>query len=85
MSQILRDLNKLAETLGAPVIGQNISEQVRALSTHFGSTSHGANIAERINELRHGSFGGSSIDHSVRLKVNDIPVSIDDGVIIQEE
>ena len=52
MSQILRDLNKLAEKMGAPVVGQNISEQVRAISTFYGGTSHGANINERINEVR---------------------------------
>lgn len=52
MSQILRDLNKLAEKMGAPVVGQNISEQVRAISTFYEGTSHGANISERVNELR---------------------------------
>ena len=64
MSQILRDLNKFAASVGAPVVGQNISEQVRALSVFFGSTSHGANIAERINELRHGNIGGSTVEHT---------------------
>lgn len=53
MSQILKDLNKLAEKMGAPVVGRNISEQVRAISTFYEGTTHGANIAERINEVRH--------------------------------
>lgn len=60
MSQILRDLNKLAEKMGAPVVGQNISEQVRAISTFYGGTSHGANINERINEVRQAYHGGGS-------------------------
>ena len=59
MSQILRDLNKLAKKVGAPVVGTNISEQVRALSTFWEGTSHGANIAERINELAHSEIGKS--------------------------
>lgn len=58
MSQILRDLNKLAEKMGAPVVGQNISEQVRAISTFYGGTTHGANINERINEVRKAYHGG---------------------------
>jgi hypothetical protein len=58
MSQILKDLNKLAEKMGAPVVGQNISEQVRAISTFYGGTSHGANINERINEVRQAYHGG---------------------------
>lgn len=58
MSQILRDLNKLAEKMGAPVVGQNISEQVRAISTFYGGTTHGANINERINEVRQAYHGG---------------------------
>lgn len=57
MSQILKDLNKLAEKIGAPIVGRNISEQVRAISTFYEGTSHGANIAERINEIRHGKIG----------------------------
>lgn len=57
MSQILRDLNKLAAKVGAPVVGKNISEQVRALSTFWDGTSHGANIAERVNELAHSHIG----------------------------
>ena len=74
MSQILRDLNKLAADIGAPVVGRNISEQVRALSTYFEGTSHGANIAERINELRKtgldgagGGGGGEGDVSSLRL------------------
>jgi hypothetical protein len=68
MSQILRDLNKLAEKMGAPVVGQNISEQVRAISTFYGGTSHGANINERINEVRqayHETSGGGAVDFSL--------------------
>ena len=60
MSQILRDLNKLAEKMGAPVVGQNISEQVRAISTFYGGTSHGANINERISEVRQAYHGGET-------------------------
>ena len=61
MSQILRDLNKLAKKVGAPVVGQNISEQIRALNTFWEASSHGANIAERINETAHSKIneGGS--------------------------
>lgn len=68
MSQILRDLNKLAEKMGAPVVGQNISEQVRAISTFYGGTTHGANINERINEVRqayHETSGESTADFSL--------------------
>lgn len=60
MSQILRDLNKLAEKMGAPIVGRNISEQVRAISTYYDGTSHGANIAERINEVAHSNIGSGS-------------------------
>lgn len=70
MSQILRDLNKLAAKIGAPVVGTNISEQVRALSTFWEGTSHGANIAERINELAHSEVG----------KVEE-PVLVDKSII----
>lgn len=35
MSQILKDLNKLAAKMGAPIVGRNISEQVRAISTYY--------------------------------------------------
>lgn len=59
MSQILKDLNKLAAKMGAPVVGRNISEQVRAISTYYEGTTHGANIAERINEVRHAWHEGS--------------------------
>jgi hypothetical protein len=60
MSQILKDLNKLAAKMGAPVVGRNISEQVRAISTYYDGTSHGANIAERINEVAHSNIGSGS-------------------------
>lgn len=79
MSQILRDLNKLADSVGAPVVGQNISEQVRALSTFFGGTSHGANIAERVNELRHAGLGsGVSVVNGIDYTGIDIGFDLEE-------
>ena len=82
MSQILRDLNKLAKKVGAPVVGQNISEQIRALNTFWEASSHGANIAERINETAHSKIdeGGSPavlIEKSVTA--NDVYNAADDN------
>lgn len=79
MSQILKDLNKLAEKMGAPVVGQNISEQVRAISTFYGGTSHGANINERINEVRQAyhTEGGETTNIGVAgLSANAITADI---------
>lgn len=79
MSQILRDLNKLAEKMGAPVVGQNISEQVRAISTFYGGTSHGANINERINEVRqayHTEDGGTTNIGIAALSANALTVDM---------
>lgn len=76
MSQILRDLNKLAEKMGAPVVGQNISEQVRAISTFYGGTSHGANINERINEVRQAYHGDG--DFTIFELVDGIAKSLTD-------
>lgn len=75
MSQILKDLNKLAEKMGAPVVGQNISEQVRAISTFYGGTTHGANINERINEVRqayHTEGGGEATLIEKAISVNGV-------------
>lgn len=81
MSQILRDLNKLAAKVGAPVVGKNISEQVRALSTFWDGTSHGANIAERVNELAHSNIGKGSdpVLHELGVRVNGTYKAEDDG------
>lgn len=80
MSQILRDLNKLAAKVGAPVVGKNISEQVRALSTFWDGTSHGANIAERVNELAHSNIGKGSdpVLHELGVRVNGTYKAEDD-------
>lgn len=66
MSSIKKELNDLAIKIGAPVVGENISEQIRAINTHLGGSSNGANISERIDELTKvfnsgGSGTGSSI------------------------
>lgn len=79
MSQILKDLNKLAEKMGAPIVGRNISEQVRAISTYYDGTSHGANIAERINEVAHSNIGsGSSVLISKTINQNGNYSATDD-------
>lgn len=79
MSQILKDLNKLAAKMGAPVVGRNISEQVRAISTYYDGTSHGANIAERINEVAHSNIGsGSSVLISKTINQNGNYLATDD-------
>lgn len=79
MSQILKDLNKLAAKMGAPVVGRNISEQVRAISTYYDGTSHGANIAERINEVAHSNIGsGSSVLISKTINQNGNYSATDD-------
>lgn len=79
MSQILKDLNKLAAKMGAPVVGRNISEQVRAISTYYEGTSHGANIAERINEVAHSNIGsGSSVLISKAINQNGNYSATDD-------
>lgn len=51
MSSIHKELTELAIKMGAPVVGHNVSEQIRAINVHLGGTSHGANISERIDEL----------------------------------
>lgn len=80
MSQILKDLNKLAAKMGAPVVGRNISEQVRSISTYYEGTSHGANIAERINEVAHSNIGGgSSVLISKTINQNGIYLATDDA------
>lgn len=82
MSQILRDLNKLAKKVGAPVVGQNISEQIRALNTFWEASSHGANIAERINETAHSKIdeGGSpSVLIEKSVTANDVYNAADDN------
>lgn len=79
MSQILKDLNKLAEKMGAPVVGQNISEQVRAISTFYGGTTHGANINERISEVRQAYHGGGESTKNIGVagwSVNAITADI---------
>lgn len=80
MSQILKDLNKLAAKMGAPVVGRNISEQVRAISTYYEGTTHGANIAERINEVRHAWHEGSEPATLVEKSIiqNGIYLATDD-------
>lgn len=79
MSQILKDLNKLAAKMGAPVVGRNISEQVRAISTYYEGTTHGANIAERINEVAHSNIGsGSSVLISKTINQNGNYSATDD-------
>ena len=52
MSSIHKELEQLAESIGAPVVGKNASEQIRAITVHLGGTSHGANISDRIEELK---------------------------------
>lgn len=80
MSQILKDLNKLAAKMGAPIVGRNISEQVRAISTYYEGTSHGANIAERINEVAHSNIGGgSAVLISKTINQNGNYSATDDG------
>lgn len=79
MSQILKDLNKLAAKMGAPVVGRNISEQVRAISTYYDGTSHGANIADRINEVARSNIGsGSAVLISKTINQNGIYLATDD-------
>lgn len=51
MSSIRKELNELAIKMGAPVVGENISEQIRAINVHLGGSSHGANIGQRIDEF----------------------------------
>jgi hypothetical protein len=51
MSSIHKELTELAIKMGAPVVGHNVSEQIRAINVHLGGTSHGANISERIDEF----------------------------------
>lgn len=81
MSQILKDLNKLAAKMGAPIVGRNISEQVRAISTYYEGTTHGANIAERINEVRHAWHEGSEPATLVEKSIiqNGIYLASDDS------
>lgn len=60
MSSIRKELNELAFKIGAPVVGENISEQIAAINKYLGGTSHGANIAERIRNMApvFGNAGG---------------------------
>lgn len=80
MSQILKDLNKLAVKMGAPVVGQNISEQLRAISTFYEGTSHGANISERVNEIRSAYHAGGGKPTLIEKSIiqNGIYSAIDD-------
>lgn len=85
MSQILRDLNKLAEKMGAPVVGQNISEQVRAISTFYGGTSHGANINERINEVRQAYHETSTEESTVNFSLDSVMLISEVGAFTKED
>lgn len=85
MSQILRDLNKLAEKIGAPVVGQNISEQVRAISTFYGGTSHGANINERINEVRQAYHETSTEESIADFSLGGVMLTSEVGAFTKED
>jgi hypothetical protein len=86
MSSIHKELTELAIKMGAPVVGHNVSEQIRAINVHLGGTSHGANISERIDELtKVWSAGGNSGISMGIILGHGTADSVIDKVIAEEE
>lgn len=55
---IHKQVLELAKKIGAPAVGSNVEETMKSINSYLDGTTHGANIADTVNEFKKVYSGG---------------------------